>query len=48
MTAPAIPGGSARRAPNLSTWLTVIAGSAILLLAYHLVIGRTGRCAAHR
>jgi uncharacterized membrane protein YeaQ/YmgE (transglycosylase-associated protein family) len=33
---------------NLSTWLTAIAGSAVLLLAYHLVIGRTGRCAAHR
>jgi uncharacterized membrane protein YeaQ/YmgE (transglycosylase-associated protein family) len=33
---------------NLSTWLTAIAGSAILLLAYHLVAGsRTGR-AAHR
>jgi uncharacterized membrane protein YeaQ/YmgE (transglycosylase-associated protein family) len=33
---------------NLSTWLTAIAGSAILLLAYHLVDGsRTGR-AAHR
>ena len=33
---------------NLSTWLTAIAGSAILLLAYHLVNGsRPGR-AAHR
>jgi uncharacterized membrane protein YeaQ/YmgE (transglycosylase-associated protein family) len=33
---------------NLSTWLTAIAGSAILLLAYHLLDGsRTGR-AAHR
>jgi uncharacterized membrane protein YeaQ/YmgE (transglycosylase-associated protein family) len=33
---------------NLSTWLTAIVGSAILLLAYHLVDGsRTGR-AAHR
>jgi uncharacterized membrane protein YeaQ/YmgE (transglycosylase-associated protein family) len=33
---------------NLSTWLTAIAGSAVLLLAYHLVDGsRTGR-AAHR
>jgi hypothetical protein len=29
---------------NLSTWLTAIAGAAILLLAYHLVTSRnTGR-----
>jgi uncharacterized membrane protein YeaQ/YmgE (transglycosylase-associated protein family) len=28
---------------NLSTWLTAIAGAAILLLAYHLVSGQTGR-----
>jgi uncharacterized membrane protein YeaQ/YmgE (transglycosylase-associated protein family) len=32
---------------NLSTWLTAIAGAAVLLLAYHLVTsrssGRTGR-----
>jgi uncharacterized membrane protein YeaQ/YmgE (transglycosylase-associated protein family) len=30
---------------NLSTWLTAIAGSAVLLLAYHLVTSRgsTGR-----
>jgi uncharacterized membrane protein YeaQ/YmgE (transglycosylase-associated protein family) len=30
---------------NLSTWLTAIAGSAVLLLAYHLVTirGHTGR-----
>jgi uncharacterized membrane protein YeaQ/YmgE (transglycosylase-associated protein family) len=33
---------------NLSTWLTAIAGSAVLLLAYHLVTGRTGRRRAHR
>jgi uncharacterized membrane protein YeaQ/YmgE (transglycosylase-associated protein family) len=26
---------------NLSTWLTAIAGAAILLLAYHLVTGRS-------
>jgi uncharacterized membrane protein YeaQ/YmgE (transglycosylase-associated protein family) len=26
---------------NLSTWLTAIAGSAILLLAYHLLTGRS-------
>jgi uncharacterized membrane protein YeaQ/YmgE (transglycosylase-associated protein family) len=26
---------------NLSTWLTAIAGAAILLLAYHLVTSRT-------
>jgi uncharacterized membrane protein YeaQ/YmgE (transglycosylase-associated protein family) len=25
---------------NLSTWLTAIAGAAVLLLAYHLVAGR--------
>jgi uncharacterized membrane protein YeaQ/YmgE (transglycosylase-associated protein family) len=28
---------------NLSTWLTAIAGAAILLLAYHLVSGQIGR-----
>jgi uncharacterized membrane protein YeaQ/YmgE (transglycosylase-associated protein family) len=30
---------------NLSTWLTAVAGAAVLLLAYHLVTGRgsTGR-----
>ncbi len=33
---------------HLSTWLTAIAGSAVLLLAYHLVTGRTGRRMAHR
>jgi len=34
---------------NLSTWLTAIAGSAVLLLAYHLVDGsRAGSRAAHR
>src|ERR1043166_2751339 len=33
---------------NASTWLTAIAGAAVLLLAYHLVTrGRTGRF-AHR
>jgi uncharacterized membrane protein YeaQ/YmgE (transglycosylase-associated protein family) len=26
---------------NLSTWLTAIAGSAVMLLAYHLLIGRS-------
>ena len=26
---------------NLSTWITAIAGAAILLLAYHLVSGRS-------
>ena len=32
---------------NLSTWLTAIAGAAILLLAYHLVTSRsTGRSTA--
>jgi uncharacterized membrane protein YeaQ/YmgE (transglycosylase-associated protein family) len=28
---------------NLSTWLTAIAGAVVLLLAYHLVSGRSGR-----
>jgi uncharacterized membrane protein YeaQ/YmgE (transglycosylase-associated protein family) len=28
---------------NASTWLTAIAGAAILLLAYHLVTGQSGR-----
>jgi uncharacterized membrane protein YeaQ/YmgE (transglycosylase-associated protein family) len=33
---------------NLSTWLTAIAGAAVLLLAYHLVtVGSSGRF-AHR
>ncbi len=27
---------------KLSTWLTAIAGTAVLLLAYHLVSGRCG------
>ena len=31
---------------NLSTWLTAIAGAAILLLVYHLVSARSGR--SHR
>jgi uncharacterized membrane protein YeaQ/YmgE (transglycosylase-associated protein family) len=35
---------------NLSTWLTVIPGAAVLLLAYHLVTGRSRRTGwfAHR
>jgi uncharacterized membrane protein YeaQ/YmgE (transglycosylase-associated protein family) len=28
---------------NASTWLTAIAGAAVLLLAYHLLTGQTGR-----
>ena len=28
---------------HLDTWLTAIAGAAILLLAYHLATGQTGR-----
>jgi uncharacterized membrane protein YeaQ/YmgE (transglycosylase-associated protein family) len=28
---------------NLSTWLTAIAGATVLLLAFHLVSGRSGR-----
>jgi uncharacterized membrane protein YeaQ/YmgE (transglycosylase-associated protein family) len=33
---------------NLSTWLTAIAGAAVLLLAYHLVTGRSSDRVAHR
>jgi uncharacterized membrane protein YeaQ/YmgE (transglycosylase-associated protein family) len=35
---------------NLSTWLTAIAGAAVLLLIFHLVTGRSGgsRRFAHR
>jgi len=35
---------------NLSTWVTAIAGSAVLLLAVHLLTGRSGRSRryAHR
>ena len=34
---------------NLSTWLTAIAGAAVLLLAYHLVSGRSsGRSGSSR
>ena len=33
---------------SLSTWLTAIAGAAVLLLAYHLATGRSGRGMAHR
>jgi uncharacterized membrane protein YeaQ/YmgE (transglycosylase-associated protein family) len=33
---------------NLSTWLTAIAGAAVLLVLVHLVTGRTGRRMAHR
>ncbi len=35
---------------NLSTWLTAIAGSAVLLLAFHLLTGRSGQSGrfAHR
>jgi uncharacterized membrane protein YeaQ/YmgE (transglycosylase-associated protein family) len=28
---------------NLSTWLTAIAGAAVLLLVYHLATGQSGR-----
>ena len=28
---------------NVSTWLTAIAGAALLLLAYHLITGRSSR-----
>ena len=35
---------------NLSTWLTAIAGSAVLLLVVHLLTGRSGKSSrsAHR
>ena len=33
---------------NLSTWLTAIAGSVVLLLAFHLATGRSGHRMAHR
>jgi uncharacterized membrane protein YeaQ/YmgE (transglycosylase-associated protein family) len=33
---------------NASTWLTAIAGAAVLLLLYHLATGRTGRRTARR
>jgi uncharacterized membrane protein YeaQ/YmgE (transglycosylase-associated protein family) len=33
---------------NASTWLTAIAGAAVLLVAYHLASGKTGRRAARR
>ena len=33
---------------NASTWITAIAGAAVLLLLFHLVSGRTGRRTARR
>jgi uncharacterized membrane protein YeaQ/YmgE (transglycosylase-associated protein family) len=33
---------------NASTWLTAIAGAAVLLVAYHLASGKTGRRPARR
>jgi uncharacterized membrane protein YeaQ/YmgE (transglycosylase-associated protein family) len=33
---------------NISTWLTAIAGAAILLLAYHLLTSRSGRSRSGR
>ena len=33
---------------NASTWITVVAGAAVLLLAYRLTTGRSGRRTAHR
>jgi uncharacterized membrane protein YeaQ/YmgE (transglycosylase-associated protein family) len=33
---------------NASTWITAIAGAAVLLLIFHLVSGRTGRRTARR
>ena len=33
---------------NLSTWLTAIAGAAILLLAYHLITSRTSSSSSSR
>jgi uncharacterized membrane protein YeaQ/YmgE (transglycosylase-associated protein family) len=33
---------------NLDTWLTAIAGAAVLLLIYHLATGRSGRSGRSR
>ena len=33
---------------NASTWITAIAGAAVLLLAYHLITGRSSGRFAHR
>jgi uncharacterized membrane protein YeaQ/YmgE (transglycosylase-associated protein family) len=33
---------------RLSTWLTAIGGAAAVLVASHLISGRTGRSVAHR
>lgn len=33
---------------NLSTWLTAVAGAAVLLLPYHLVTGQSSRRYVHR
>ncbi|MGH3299643.1 MAG: GlsB/YeaQ/YmgE family stress response membrane protein [Trebonia sp.] len=33
---------------NASTWITAVAGAAVLLLAYHLATGQSGRRTAHR
>ena len=33
---------------NASTWLTAIAGAAVLLLAYHLISGQTSSRPSHR
>ena len=33
---------------NASTWITAIAGAAVLLLAYHLLSGQSGRRTARR
>jgi uncharacterized membrane protein YeaQ/YmgE (transglycosylase-associated protein family) len=33
---------------NASTWITAVAGAAVLLLAYHLATGRPGRRTARR
>jgi uncharacterized membrane protein YeaQ/YmgE (transglycosylase-associated protein family) len=45
-------GWAATRLPpgplTLSTWLTAIAGTAVLLLAYHLATGRAGHRMAPR
>ena len=33
---------------NASTWITAIAGAAVLLLAYHLITSRSGRSSRSR
>jgi hypothetical protein len=43
-----VPGLASGLFFSLSTWLTAIAGAAVLLRACHLASGRTGHRTAHR